>query len=311
MDIYLTKSGKISQKDNTIQFVPKNGDCEFFPVENTEAIFVLTHLDLNSQFIRFAAKKGIRIFFLSYYGNPVASIEPLTGKGAPLRLLQYKAYEDKKDIIASRVIYSQSRNMKMFLRHYARSKKINFGDIPIFPPKRGCEGSNWRKFYRTISLVLPEEFKIGERTYNPPEDNINALISFVSALLYGNVLKELSKTALDPSISFLHSTEEGRLSLIYDIADIFKPYFVYSVIAKLLNKKILTNKDFSDNMLKKKSCKQVIKKYDEFIKSPVFHKELNMYVSKRHLIKLDIHLLIRYIKGKIKEDELKFFVKWW
>ncbi|MDL0298323.1 CRISPR-associated endonuclease Cas1, partial [Clostridioides difficile] len=71
----------------------------------------------------------------------------------------------------------------------------------------------------------------------PPKDPVNALMSFGNSIMYTNVLSEIYKTQLDPTISFLHEPSTKRFSLSLDIAEIFKPIIIDTIIFSLINNK--------------------------------------------------------------------------
>ena len=51
-------------------------------------------------------------------------------------------------------------------------------------------------------------WEFGSRTKRPPNNALNALISFGNTMMYTAVLKEIHKTALNPTISYLHEPSE-------------------------------------------------------------------------------------------------------
>ena len=46
------------------------------------------------------------------------------------------------------------------------------------------EGELWQRFYSTFKYILPEDFIMNKRVKRPPDNPINALISFGNTLLY-------------------------------------------------------------------------------------------------------------------------------
>lgn len=205
--------------------------------------------------------------------------------------------------------------MYIFLSHYAKNKKLSFSEISVVKEyklnnKKNVliqEANLWKYFYGFIRNIIKMDFD--SREYNPPNSEVNSLISFINALLYSIVLKEILKTNLDPHIAFLHSSKEKRMSLVYDIADTFKPYLTFSILCKVINLKIITKKDF-DKMfiLNSWKRKKVVKLFNELIEKTYYSKELKRNVSIRYLIRIDLYNLINFIK---EDKELKFFKKWW
>ena len=82
----------------------------------------------------------------------------------------------------------------------------------------GIEGRIRKTYYKSFNEIFKNRFTFGKREKRPPKDPINALISFGNSIMYTNVLKEIYKTQLDPTISFLHEPSTKRFSLSLDIA---------------------------------------------------------------------------------------------
>lgn len=58
---------------------------------------------------------------------------------------------------------------------------------------------------------------MGSRTKQPPENEVNALISFGNMMCYTETLRVVHQTQLNPTISFLHTPDERaiRCALTY------------------------------------------------------------------------------------------------
>lgn len=89
-------------------------------------------------------------------------------------------------------------------------------------------------------IIAVEDFKFTTRSRRPPQDPLNALISFGNTYLYNRVATEINKTSLDIRIGFVHSTNNRSQSLNLDIAEIFKPIIVDRTIFTLINKRMIS-----------------------------------------------------------------------
>lgn len=78
---------------------------------------------------------------------------------------------------------------------------------------------------------------------DPQNNELNTLISFGKSLLYTTVLSEIYKTHLDPTIAYLHTTNNRRFTLNLDIAEIFKPIIVDRLIFTLINRRKIKPSD--------------------------------------------------------------------
>lgn len=79
----------------------------------------------------------------------------------------------------------------------------------------GFEGMIRQSYYDAFNLILGE-FEMGIRTKQPPQNEVNALISFGNMICYTACLRAIHQTQLNPTISFLHTPGERRYSLSLD-----------------------------------------------------------------------------------------------
>ena len=104
-------------------------------------------------------------------------------------------------------------------------------------------------FYSMFRYILPEDFIMNKRVKRPPDNPINALISFGNTLLYTKTISAIYQTHLNQSISFLHEPTEQRFSLSLDLSEVFKPIIVFKTIFELVNTKRLTVEKHFDKKL--------------------------------------------------------------
>ena len=147
---------------------------------------------------------------------------------------------------------------------------------------------------------------------NPPDNEINTLISFVNSLIYTTVLSEIYKTQLNPTISYLHEPGVRRFSLSLDIAEIFKPLLGDRLIFSMLNRGQITKKDFTEGLnymhLTKEGSRKITREMNERLSKTIRHKTLQKDVSYRYLIRLECYKLI---KDLTEEKPYEPFVIWW
>ena len=106
-------------------------------------------------------------------------------------------------------------------------------------------GGSLDKIYHDFKLFLPEDFVMNKRVKRPPDNPMNALVSFGNTLLYTKTIAAIYQTHLDQRISFLHEPSEGRFSLSLDLSEVFKPVIVFRTIFDLVNnRKLQVEKHF-------------------------------------------------------------------
>ncbi|WP_283770952.1 CRISPR-associated endonuclease Cas1 [Polycladospora coralii] len=149
-------------------------------------------------------------------------------------------------------------------------------------------------------MFLPEDFLFNKRVRNPPDNPMNALISYGNALLYTKTISQIYQTHLNQSISFLHEPSEGRFSLSLDLSEVFKPLIVYRTIFELVNRrKIHVSKHFNKKLnyclLNDAGNEIFIRAYEERLNKIFLHEKLKRKVTYREAIKLDAYKLIKSI----------------
>ena len=237
---------------------------------------------------------------------------------------QAMAYEqkDKRLKISKTFIDSAFHHMLRNLRRHNEIPKEliegisiereNMNNANTIQELMGAEGRGRKKYYEAFNYFLKNDFHFNNRQKRPPTDPINALISFGNSMMYTTTLGEIYKTQLDPTISYLHEPSIKRFSLSLDISEIFKPLIVDSVIFTLINKNIITKKDFN---IKEGICylnddgkRKFIREYENKLATTIKHRYLNRKVSYRTLIKLECYKLIKCV---VEDEEYKSLKAWW
>lgn len=165
------------------------------------------------------------------------------------------------------------------------------------------EGKIWSEFYSSFRYFLPKDFILNKRVKRPPDNPMNAMISFGNTLLYTKTISEIYQTHLDQCISFLHEPSQARFSLSLDLSEVFKPVIVYKTIFDLVNnKKIKVENHFEKkvnySLLNEEGKKIFIEAFEERINQTFMHSKLNRKITYKQAIRLDGYKLIKYIMEK-------------
>jgi CRISPR-associated protein Cas1 len=174
----------------------------------------------------------------------------------------------------------------------------------------GIEGNIRKMYYEAFELII-NDFSMEGRSYRPPQNEVNALISFGNMMCYSQCLRAIHQTQLNPTISYLHQPGERRYSLSLDLAEVFKPLLVDRVIFKVLNKKIIQPGDFESGlnrvMLKDAGRKKFVQAFEERLNETIVHRSLKRSVSYKHLIKLECYKLVKHILDMEEYKPLKMY----
>jgi CRISPR-associated protein Cas1 len=323
-DYYIFKSGRVSRKDNSIVLETNDGNI-FIPINDIDSLCFFGEIDINTKAINFLAQQQVVVHFFNYYGWYTGSFYPreflLSGD---VLVAQVKAYLDmhSRTYIARQfvqgAIHGFITNIKRYpdvgdaavntLQQYINATEEQSNVLSLM----GIEGNAHELYYSTFPVIIKQPIEFEKRVKHPPNNMMNALISFCNSLVYTHVIKELYKTQLNPTVSYLHEPSNRRFSLSLDVSEIFKPIYADRVIFDLLNNNMITQKHFDKDLnycyLKEDGRKIVVKAFDDKINTTVMHKKLKRNVSYQKMIRLELYKLIKHL---LNEEQYQSLRIWW
>lgn len=312
---YLMTMGELKRKDNSLIFRNEKGHV-YIPVEGVKEIYCLNEINLNSKLFDFIAKAGILIHFFNYHHQYSGTFYPKEGLvSGRLTIKQAEAFQSIRLPIAKAIVKGIANNIYYVLYHYynhgtkelqpflhwLRKDVSNLLDKEItIQQTLFIEGTIWKKFYDSFQLFLPETFLFNKRVRRPPDNPMNALISFGNSILYAKTVSQIYRTHLNQSISYLHEPSEGRFSLSLDLCEVFKPIVVYkTVFENVNNRKLQVGKHFDKKLnyclLNESGKKVFIQSLEERLQKVFEHPKLKRKVSYQTAIKLDAYKLIKCV----------------
>lgn len=324
---YIFSMGELKRKDNSIAFRNEKGNF-YIPVQDTRELYCMNEVSFNTKFLDFISRAGITLHLFNYHGNYSGSFYPKEHLvSGDLTIKQSLAHIDRRLDIAKAIVQGIALNIYEVLYHYYRHGKKKLkgtldwikNDVKKFLTKEldikqilFIEGQIWAKFYGSFQYFLPEDFILNKRVKRPPDNPINALISFGNTLLYTKTISAIYETHLNQTISFLHSPREGRFSLSLDISEVFKPIIVFKTIFDLVGrKKLQVSKHFDKSLnyalLNEEGKKIFIDAFETRINETFMHPKLKRKTSYKHCLKLEGYKLIKFI---VENKEFKpFYIK--
>lgn len=209
-------------------------------------------------------KRQIPVTFLAWNGRLLGSCEPPGPPRGASRMLQYRLASSPEAClaIATKLVHAKIANGRRLLQrldaNHHRLEGTAFmealegrerdalraGDLPSL---LGTEGAAAANFYEAWSRFLPAEFPFGRRSTRPPGNPVNACLSYLSALVYGELLTTCVVRGLDPALGCLHRPEDGRWSLPLDLMEPFRPVLIEALTLRLFSHRILQHRHFEDH----------------------------------------------------------------
>ena len=331
---YLFNPGRLARKDNTLQYTAYDeqglpSQVRHLPVHDVVDLYIFGSLDANSALYNFLGKQGISVHFFDYHehytGSFMAKEYLLAGK-LQVQQTQHYTSRAKRLTLARKFVEGSAFNLLKNLRYYqGRGREVAqeiqqidgyVAALPFataVPELMGLEGNIRQTYYGAFDRLVPADYAFGTRTTQPPQNELNALLSFCNMLCYAACLSQIYHTQLNPTISFLHEPGTRRFSLALDLSEIFKPLIVDRAIFRLLNTGQLKpaqhfDKSLDGCYLSEAGKKLFLSALEERLGATIKHRRLGRHVSYRHLIRLECYKLVRHLTHV---EPCRAFRAWW
>lgn len=325
---HVFSDGRIERKDDTVRLVTEDDGKKYIPIENAEALFLHGQIDFNTRLVSFLNKQGVAMHVFGWEDYYAGSIMPKRGQTSGRTVVsQVRAYDDKEHRrrLAAAIVSGSIHNMRTNAVYYGgrghdleteitdledAAERVD-DELPI-DELMGIEATARKAYYRTFNEILPDEFQLTRREYNPPPNEVNSLISFGNSLVYTNCVSAIRATALDPTISYLHEPGERRYSLSLDLADLFKPVLADRVLFRLVNRGQITRDEFETELgsclLNERGRQTYSKAFEETLERTIEHPQLNRKVSYQYLMRLEAYKLKKHL---LTGEDYEPFKRWW
>lgn len=181
---------------------------------------------------------------------------------------------------------------------------------------RGIEGEAARQYFGCLSFIVRadvrESFSLDGRTRRPPRDRMNALLSFLYAMLMNDCRSALETVGLDPQLGFLHAVRPGRAALALDLMEEFR-HQADRLALTLVNRGQVQAGDFTLHegggvTLAEQGRKAVVVAWQERKQEALSHPLLEQPVAMGLLPQLQARFLARTLRGDM-ERYLPFLMR--
>lgn len=311
------------------EFLIPAGDKKYMPIENIESVISAGSCRFNSRFLYFLSRYRIPLHVINLHGKYIGAFYP-AGKfnSSPTLLKQIDSVTDinKKLTVAKSIAFAAAQNSIKILRYYNKRRGKLHEEIDYIEQIEkliagassveellGIEGIIKRIYYSAWNKIFVYPVEFNKRIKRPAPDFVNALISYGNAILYSFLANLIYLSKLYPEVGYIHAPGENKFSLVYDLADIYKPVIVDRAIFKLVNKNVIAEKDFTlqnnsciiNNEAKKIFTAELEKRFFDKKSLPGSANKLSL----RSIVKKDLFKLVNFISGNC--EKLKFYETPW
>jgi len=279
------KIAYIDKKNCTLEVKSKllKVDEQKIPLRLIDTLVLAKSSHINSSDLVKLTKEGISILMLSSRGRDIAIVQSASSQNAQLKLAQYnaqhKALEVAKRLITQKVKLHTVQLQKHHIELEISELLAQIDSVTSIESLLGIEGSFSKLYFSYFFSLFSKRLHQGKRSKNPPQDPLNAMMSFVYMMIYNLITVKLLSYGFEPSIGFLHKPFRSHNALSSDLMELFRAD-INEFVWTLFNSEKLKSSDFSKKngvYLKYSSRKEIWSDFKEFMKKlePNIDKEIS------------------------------------
>ena len=298
------------------------------PLHNLEGIVSFGYRGTSPALMGACAERNVSLCYLTPQGKFLARVTGKIKGNVVLRRQQYDSCMDKEKAmdISRNCILAKVYNSRWILERACRDHSLQIdlekvkeasqklknalNDIKVCETAeqlRGFEGEAASVYYGVFDeLILQQkkEFQFQGRNRRPPQDPINALLSFAYTLLANSAGTALETVGLDPYVGYLHTERPGRMSLALDLMEELRAPLADRFVLSLVNKKIVNGKDFQKKengavLMKEETRRSILTEWQKKKKEIITHPYLNEKVEWGMVPYVQSMLLARFLRGDL------------
>lgn len=325
---HIFADGELSRNEGTLRIDTLDGETEYLPVESVDSLYLHGQIDFNTRALGLLNEHNVPLHVFGWKDYYRGSYLPKRGQVSGNTVVeQVRTYDspERRLQIGHNIIEASIHNMRANLRYYdgrrgdfagaveeLQTLKESVSSTSDINELRSIEGNARKTYYTCFDQILRDPFTLSKREYNPPKNEANAAISFLNGMVYTTCVSAIRKTALDPTVGYVHAPGERRFTLSLDIADIFKPILADRVLFRLVNRQQLSLGDFENELegclLTEDGRMTVLKEFEETLDETIDHPRLHRKVSFKTLVQTDVYSLKKHV---LTEEPYHATERWW
>ncbi len=283
-------------------------------------VCIFGNAQVTAQALREITARAIPVCHFSYGGWFHAVTRGMAHKNVELRIAQFAIAADtsKSLQLAKGFVVGKIRNARTLLRRHLDGDGgglvAQLADlankaqrVPDTASLLGIEGAAARTYFAGLAGLLKDDmqFSFEGRNRRPPRDPVNALLSFVYALLPKELTIAVYACGFDPMLGFFHRPRYGRPSLALDLAEEFRSLVADSVVLTLINNGEVSDSSFIRRAggvaLTSSGRRTVLAAFERRMETLITHPVFGYRISYRRVFEVQARLLARTVLGEIED----------
>jgi CRISPR-associated protein Cas1 len=328
--LFIQTPGAYARLDGDTVRVEANGEKLLHsPLLHLGAFVLFEGASMSSALMMRCAEDGREVTFLDFAGRFKARLVGPTSGNVLLRKAQYDAHSDATRTchIARNIVAGKIKNSRQVLLRGARDMKEptsiealqqqaealasllkSTEEADSVDVLRGIEGQAAACYFDCFGHLITRdksEFAFNTRSRRPPRDRVNALLSFLYALLTTDCVAAAQGVGLDPQFGYLHVLRPGRPALALDLVEEFRAPVADRLAISLMNRKQIDPGHFDERpggsvMMNADGRRIVLAAYQKRKQEEVTHPFLKTQTPVGLLPHLQARLLARHLRGDLE-----------
>lgn len=336
--LYVQTQGAVLHLDHDAVRVEIERETKLrLPLLRLSGIIVFGRVTVTPFLIQRCAEDGRNLVWLDRNGRFKARVDGPTRGNVLLRRAQHLALSDRKRAlqIARQFVAAKIQNSRQVVLRSARettetvartalteaadrlgSRLSELPGCQDLDMLRGVEGDAARTYFGVFGYHIrgdQDAFAMDGRTRRPPRDRVNAIISFLYALVRAECTAALESVGLDPQVGYLHALRPGRPSLALDLMEELRPVIADRLAITLINRKQLQAEHFATLPggavnLNEDGRRLVLQAYQKRKEEEVSHPVLQQKLPIGLIPYVQARLLARQLRGDL-DDYLPYLYR--
>lgn len=328
--LYVTVQGAYAHLDHdTIRIDVERETKLRVPLIHLAGMVCFGDVLVSSALIQRWSMDGRFLVWLDRNGRYRARMEGRTGGNVLLRRAQHLALSSDTMplVIATFIVAAKAQNSRQVLLRAAREAEDPEDELALrtaaeslagmaeraqaardLDALRGLEGDAARAYFGAFDCMVRVDrdvFALDGRTRRPPLNRMNALLSFLYALLRADCEAAIQGVGLDPQVGYLHALRPGRPALALDLMEEFRSAVVDRLALSLVNRRQIKADDFDVQEggavnLTDAGRRIVITAYQDRKKEEAPHRVLDKKLPLGLVPHVQARLLARYLRGDLE-----------
>jgi len=296
---------------------------------DTSHLVLIGSVDVTAPVLHELMRRDIPVSWYSGSGWFLGHTIGTGHRNVELRTAQYRASFEPVFCLrlARGLVASKLRNCRTLLRRNTRQDTTSEGalgglrraaravnEVRSLAELLGVEGNGAAIYFASFDAMLRggsgssgelPRFQFENRNRRPATDPVNAMLSFVYAMLVRQLTATLAAVGFDPYRGFYHQPRYGRPALALDLMEPFRPILGDSVVITAINNGEVKPSDFTRAgqacALSPAGRKKVIAAFERRLGQEITHPVFGYPLSYRRLLEVQARLLGRHLMGEIPE----------